>query len=334
MLRRKNQTISLELVISQAKHNHSTKILLLCVIIIFFIIGLFVLVGRNPRKEMEYWWVAIIVYACLLSFIILSIIEILRQSSSFIIRKLDARLATERTNPELLKTIYNFSNKANITAPSLYITKKKCITSLSVGWSSSKSIIILSSWVIDALEKEELGSIIAHELSHICHRDYPLRIILFFSAGLFFSFFYGVAQVCICNSVKLLRDIRDSSQWYRIFSDRGFIYLPSLFIVVPISIVFAWCIGIPLRRIIIEQEYRADLGSVEITGKPSVLALAIAKLALACQVPIDDSSDFFMLFDMVKPSCRNEAQQKHLEFFQGSVMGRVVKRATRLDSMV
>jgi len=331
--KKKKRTMSLELAALQAKHNHSIKILLLYAIIIVVTIGPFVLIGRNSKNEMEYWWMPIVVYICLLCVITILLIAALKQNKSFIIRKLDARLITEKEKPELLKTVRCFSDKAKNITPTVYLTEKNCVTILSAGWSPQKSILVFSSKAIEILEKDELDSIVAHEICHIQSYDYLLRVIMFASAGILFNYCYGVAQICICNSRELLRDIMGSSKWHRIFSDKSFIYLPSLLLVVPILSVCAWVIGIPMKRVMAEQEYRADLGSVQITGNPSVLARAIAKLALAWQTPIDDSAEFFMLFDIAKPSCRNKIQQKLFDFFQSSVTERAVKRANKLNNI-
>lgn len=331
MIKRKKRAISLGLAVSYAKRQHSTKILLYYGMVICIVAILVLLIRHGIRNETQYLYEPIVAFISCVFLVTILVIVAIKQDAS-LIKSLDAKVITESDKPELFEAIRFISEKAKISIPTVYLTEKNCVTTLSSGWSPQKGIIVLSSKAIKILEKEELDSIIAHEISHIKQRDYLGRAVVFFSAGIIFAITYGFAWLPVDTFWEIVANRSSRSCKSPIVHFKQIVCLPGIFLT-PFAIICAWCIGIPIRSLFIEQEYRADIGSIQITGNSSALARAIAKLALAWQTPIGDSAGFFMLFDMVKPSYRNKMQRRLFEFFQGSVTGQAVKRANRLESL-
>ena len=303
-------------ILLQLRQKRSGNISLYCGVLVSIIVGLGVAVGLNV--ETDHWLRPIVLSVAGVTLVVILLADALRRNTSLIVRKLDARLATENDEPELLKSVRCFSDRANIPTPPVYLTDSSCLTAVSAGWSPNRSIIVLSSKTIKVLKQEELDSVIAHEICHIQCRDYLLRTIMFLSAGLLFLICWHVALTPVCSFEEIVSDITSRSKKYPKFSFKQLFYLPALVLLTPFLIICAWIIGTPIRRIIREQEYRADAGSIQMTDNPLALSGAISKLATISETPDDNSLRFLALFDMIEPSSHDKIHRKTFKFLYPS----------------
>jgi len=252
--------------------------------------------------------------------------------NSTILSILNAELITDKDMPELIHNVEYLSNKLNAPKPFIYITKEKCITVISAGWWPKKSIVILSSKAIDTLEGEELHCLIAHEMCHIQNQDHLARSVLFITTAMWLALFGSILWVPI-DTLSEARKVRSPRSKRPVYTIKQRFLISGLvlgFVLIP----YLWAVGILIRKLTAEYEYRADIGSLQMTGNPAILADAIAKLALAYKEPIDYPFQSFMLFDIVKPSYPRKSLRRIHEFYRTPIKLEIAKRITELDSLV
>jgi heat shock protein HtpX len=214
---------------------------------------------------------------CLMGIAILLFLRVSAQNSSRAILATDAEPLDKQDASEVLASVRRLSGMAAVPTANIYRTSRSQIDTLSVGWSPSSSSIILNARVLETLTAEELASVIALEVGHIKYRDYLLRSIVIATAGLVYFSLGGMSLRILQVYQDIWNDIREGRKPH-ILSDSRIIHLPGI-IIVPPFVMLALVIGIPIKIIVAQQEYRADAWSVQAVGSPLPLVSAITKLA-------------------------------------------------------
>ncbi len=73
--------------------------------------------------------------------------------------------------PHIYSLLENLCKVANMPLPKLYVIETPVMNAFATGPSPKKSYIVLTRGLIDNLDRSELEGVLAHELSHIYHRD-------------------------------------------------------------------------------------------------------------------------------------------------------------------
>ncbi len=204
-------------------------------------------------------------------------------SDSIVLRMYSAREVTPQEAPVLHKAVESLSSKAEIPVPRIYLIDSETPNAFATGRNEDHAAVAVTSGILKILNREELEGVLAHELSHIKHRDILI----------------STMAATVASAVVLL------SRWAVFFgNDEGGGMIPAIAtaIIAPIA---ATVIQMAISR---SREYEADGGSARITGKPEALASSLRKLSLASKVkPMDAnpstahmfivnplSGDFFM----------------------------------------
>jgi heat shock protein HtpX len=123
-------------------------------------------------------------------------------------------------------------------------------------------LVAVTTGILQALTPQELEAVLAHELSHVIHRD--MRVMAM--AGFFATVASFIVQTGLWGGFGYggRRD-RDSG---------------NAFIVIFLVSIVVWAISFVLIRTLSRyREYSADRGSAVITGQPSLLASALVKIS-------------------------------------------------------
>lgn len=146
-------------------------------------------------------------------------------------------------------------------APKLYVIDSHTPNAFATGRSPDKAAVAVTTGLLQLMNQRELAGVIAHELSHVKHRDTLIMTVAATLAGVISH----VAQMAFWFGGAFLRHDDD---------DRGTNPLAALglLIVAPIT---ATLIQLAISR---SREFDADAGAVELTGDPEGLASALSRL--------------------------------------------------------
>lgn len=179
-------------------------------------------------------------------------------------------LAREQA-PELYDMVASLAAKAEIPMPKLFFVPTKSPNAFATGRDPEHAAIAVTQGIVDLLTKEELASVIAHELTHVRNRDTLTQAV----AG------------TIAGAITFLgRILTFGALYYPVSRDnrRGGNPLAILFLII-LAPLAAAIIQMAISR---TREYAADLGAAEITGNPQALAYALEKLEqIGKQIPMN-----------------------------------------------
>lgn len=183
-------------------------------------------------------------------------------SDSIVLSMYDAQRVTKQEAPELYGVVESLAAKAKIPVPKVYIIPSQTPNAFATGRNEDHAAVAVTTGIMKILNQDELEGVIAHELSHIKHKDILI----------------STMAATVASAVVML------SRWAVFFGsdDRSTISVIAVAIIAPIA---ATVIQMAISR---SREYEADAGSARVSGKPMALASALAKLSRAArQKPMD-----------------------------------------------
>ena len=182
-------------------------------------------------------------------------------SDSMVLRQYNAKELTESSAPGLYKMVQRLANNAKIPMPKLYLINTDVPNAFATGRNPEHAAVAVNRGLADMLTMDELEGVLAHEISHIKHRDILISTV----AG------------CMATVISYLAQV---AQWAMIFGggrrdddDNGGV-LGSIFAII-IAPIAASLIQMAISR---SREYEADRSGGEISGKPDALADALLKI--------------------------------------------------------
>ena len=82
-----------------------------------------------------------------------------------------ARPLTEREAPELYHLVADLAARAGLPMPKVCLVESMTPNAFATGRSPSHAAVAVTRGIVGMLSREELSGVLAHELSHIKHRD-------------------------------------------------------------------------------------------------------------------------------------------------------------------
>ncbi len=128
------------------------------------------------------WAVVIVGLAVGLS--LLTPVLIYRRAVYLILRLAGSRPLGEREHPELRRTIANLCIGAGLPQPRLFVVDARAPNAFSTGMSPESSSLVVTSGLLELLDRRELEGVLAHELAQIGNHDTRVGTIL--AAGVAF----------------------------------------------------------------------------------------------------------------------------------------------------
>jgi heat shock protein HtpX len=92
-------------------------------------------------------------------------------SDKIVLAMSSAHLVDFNSNKELYRLVENLCITAGLPVPKIYVIDDTAPNAFATGRDPKHAVIVLTSGIIQKLEKAELEGVIAHELSHIGNRD-------------------------------------------------------------------------------------------------------------------------------------------------------------------
>jgi heat shock protein HtpX len=171
-----------------------------------------------------------------------------------------ARPITRAEAPRLYDLVAELASRAAIPMPQLYLIEAAQPNAFATGRNPQHAAVAVTRGLLNALDEHEVAGVIAHELSHVVHRDTLTMTITATIAGAIgmlanFAFFFGAGS---------RNDERQSPV--------GAIGVVLVALLAPIA---AMLVQMAISR---TREYEADRSGASLSGNPLWLASALRKI--------------------------------------------------------
>lgn len=195
------------------------------------------------------------------------------QGDKFLLAASKAKPVNHDVHPQLFNIVEEMKIAAALPAmPKVYIIADPAPNAFATGRNAQNASVAVTAGLLGRLNRDELQGVVAHEISHILHRD-----ILFVTlAGIMLGSIVLISQV-------FLRSMFYSSMGSRrrYSSGKGGGQAAALMLIIAIiaailAPLFAHLLYFALSR---RREYLADAGSARLTRYPEGLASALEKIA-------------------------------------------------------
>jgi heat shock protein HtpX len=178
-----------------------------------------------------------------------------------------AQIVTPQQAPELHGIVDRVCALADMPKPRIAISPTQLPNAFATGRNSEHAVLCVTDGIMRRLTPEELEGVIAHELSHVAHKDVMVMTVASFLgviAGLLIRFsFYG--ELFGGGGRRNNNNNQNA--------------LPVLLIIMGVSIV-VYAISFLLIRLLSRyRELAADRSGALLTGQPSALASALQKVS-------------------------------------------------------
>lgn len=203
--------------------------------------------------------------------LLISIIYVLifmKSGSKMILKATGAKEASRETYPYLYHTTEALSLAAGMkVSPKCYIIEDTALNAYATGFKAENSYIVVTTGLIEKLNRQELEGVIGHEMSHIKNQDIKVMLL---AAGL-------------VGAIVLLADIlfrvfifapRNSGENKKDGKLMIIIFVFWLFLII-LSPIIGKMIQMAISR---QREYLADSNGALLTRYPEGLASALEKI--------------------------------------------------------
>ena len=170
-----------------------------------------------------------------------------------------ARELSEAEAPQLHGLVAQLAGNAGIPKPRVYVVENPTPNAFATGRDPEHAAVAVTSGIMQALNREELAGVLAHELAHIKNRDILISSIAAVMAG---------AISHLATMAMFFGGNRDDENSNPI---AGLIAM----LIAPLA---ASLIQLAISR---SREYLADATGAQICGRPESLASALARLSNA-----------------------------------------------------
>jgi heat shock protein HtpX len=187
-------------------------------------------------------------------------------SDSIALKAMRAREVTPEEAPELHGMIDRLCALADMPKPRVAIAYTDLPNAFATGRSPSHSAVCVTTGILDKLTAEEMEGVLAHELSHVAHRD-VLVMTVAASAGIAAGMLTRGAQYGAMFGGGGRRDNNNNSG-------------PPFWLIALVISLVVYAVSFFLTRLLSRyRELCADRAGAFLTGKPSALASALTKIS-------------------------------------------------------
>jgi heat shock protein HtpX len=190
-------------------------------------------------------------------------------SDKIALRTAGAIEVTPQQAPELHGVVDRLCALADMPKPRVAIARTPMPNAFATGRSADKAVLCVTTGLLDTLNRDELEGVIAHEMSHVAHKDVQVMTIASFLAiiaALLIRFsFYG--------------ELFGGGGRGRGGNNNNGGFLPVLLIMMAVSIVVYAVSFLLIRLLSRYRELAADRSGALLTGQPSALKSALIKVS-------------------------------------------------------
>ncbi|MEU8514962.1 zinc metalloprotease HtpX [Kitasatospora sp. NPDC048722] len=178
-------------------------------------------------------------------------------------RAMGARPVSPEEYPQLHGTVDRLCALADMPKPRVAVADSDMPNAFATGRNPQNAVVCVTTGLLRRLEPEELEGVLAHELSHVAHRDVAVMTI----AG-----FLGVlagAMTRIAMYGGFIGGGRNNNDQNAAIAA----------LIIPLVSIVVYAISFLLTRLLSRyRELAADRAAAQLTGRPSALASALTKV--------------------------------------------------------
>jgi heat shock protein HtpX len=188
-------------------------------------------------------------------------------SDKIALRAAGAEVVTPQQAPELHGIIDRICALADMPKPVVAISPVMMPNAFATGRNSKNAVVCVTRGLLNKLDREELEGVLAHEMSHVAHKD-----VVVMTVASFLGIIAGLLVRFAFYSELFGGDRRGGNN-----NNGG--ALPVMLIIMLVSIV-VYAISFLLIRLLSRyRELAADRSGALLTGQPSKLASALTKVS-------------------------------------------------------
>jgi heat shock protein HtpX len=183
-------------------------------------------------------------------------------SDTIAMRAMRAREVSAQEAPELHAMIDRLCTLADMPKPRVGIAYTDMPNAFATGRSPKRSAVVVTTGIMQRLTAEELEGVLAHELSHVAHRD--------------------VLVMTVASSAGIVAGMLSRGSQYGAYAGggrRGSNNGPPVWLVVLLVSLAVYAVSWLLLRVLSRyRELAADRAGAQLTMKPAALASALQKI--------------------------------------------------------
>ncbi len=204
-------------------------------------------------------------------------------SDKIVLSMYRAKPLKENEAPEIHRIVQELSQNAGIPKPRVYYIDSPSPNAFATGRNPENGVVCITTGIVEMLTLDELKGVLAHEISHIKHRDTLISAV----------------SATIAGAIVFLARMLG---WAMIFGGRddddggGFLGAILFMFLAPIA---AMLIQLAISR---SREFMADEEGAKISKSPLSLAKALEKLSYgAKKIPLQGANETTSHFFIVNP---------------------------------
>ena len=220
-------------------------------------------------------------------------VSMIFQSTEIVMSMNGAREVSEQEAPELYHVVQDMAMVAQIPMPRVFIVEDASPNAFATGSKPENAAVAATTGLLALMNREELESVMGHEVSHI--RNYDIRI--------------STIAVALTSAVTMLSSMAGRMMWFggggRRRNDRdndnglGIVLMIVSLLALLLAPLAATLVQLAISR---QREYLADASSVELTRNPRGMINALLKLdnSQPMEHHVDDASAALYINDPKK----------------------------------
>ena len=175
-----------------------------------------------------------------------------------------AKEVTKKEYPHLFHAVEGLAIAAGVPTPKCYVIKDTALNAFATGRDPKHAAVAVTTGLLEKLNRQELEGVIAHEMSHIMHRDIRVMMVATVMVGV----------IAFLSDLLLRGIIFGGGGRDRDSKGGGWIIILGLVLAI-LSPIIAIMIRQTVSR---KREFMADAGAVQLTRYPAGLAGALKKI--------------------------------------------------------
>jgi heat shock protein HtpX len=160
----------------------------------------------------------------------------------------------------LLQTVYKLADRSGVPHPQVGIYRSNEVNAFATGPTQSRSLVAVSTGLLQRMKENEIEGIIGHEISHIANGDMVTMTLL---QGVVNAFVMFLARI-LAYAVSGLGRSRENNSSGNVVSYMLFVYLFEIVFMILGSLVIA-----AYSRF---REFRADAGGASLAGRDAMVS--------------------------------------------------------------
>lgn len=178
-------------------------------------------------------------------------------SDSIVLASYRAQIITPADAPELYAIVANLAERAGLPMPRVAIIPDETPNAFATGRNPEHAVVAVTAGIMRTLSRQELEGVLAHELGHVKNRDILV----------------GSLAAVLAQAIMFISHM---AMWVTPRDEEGRSNPLAGIVVMVLGPIAAMVLQMAISR---SREYMADEYAAHLTGRPDMLAAALARIS-------------------------------------------------------